>query len=80
MAEENPNVFQEEKVEEAAPTAEVVSKAQYDALVKQLQEVVAEANRRIALLENDKKVLKDALATQSKLIEKILGTDTKESK
>jgi len=71
MAKENPNV-EDVKVETAQAEEEVVSKAQFDALLKQAQETVAEANRRITVLENDKRILQDALATQKRLIDKIL--------
>ena len=81
MAKENtPNVAEEVKEAASAPQSEapaVVSKEQYDALLKQAQELVNEANRRIAALENDKKVLKDTLNVQNKLVEKLLAADNK---
>lgn len=70
---ENPNV-EDVKVEDAQSEEEqVVSKVQFDALLKQAQDAIAEANRRIVALEADKRVLQDALATQKRLVDKILG-------
>ena len=72
MAKENPNV-EDVKVENAQSEEEqVVPKAQFDALLKQAQDAVAEANRRIAALESDKRALQDALITQKRLVDKIL--------
>lgn len=69
---ENPNV-EDVKVENAQSEEEqVVSKVQFDALLKQAQDAIAEANRRIVALEADKRVLQDALATQKRLVDKIL--------
>lgn len=69
---ENPNV-EDVKVEDAQSEEEqVVSKVQFDALLKQAQDAIAEANRRIVALEADKRVLQDALATQKRLVDKIL--------
>ena len=65
MAKENPNVEAADVSKEQPKTVPV---EQYDALVKQLQDVVAEANRRITALDNDNKLLRDTLAAQNKLI------------
>ena len=51
---------------------EVVAKSQYDTLLAQAQNIINEANARIAALENDKKVLQDTLNVQNKLVEKLL--------
>ena len=74
MAKENPNI-ELEVAEEAS--SEVVSKAQYDALAKQFQDVVTEANRRLSLLEADKKTLTAALASINKLVDKLTASDEK---
>ncbi len=74
MAKENPNI-ELEAAEDAS--SEVVSKAQYDALAKQFQDVVTEANRRISLLEADKKTLTAALASINKLVDKLTATEDK---
>ena len=67
MAEEKVNATENK---EAAP--EVIAKSQYDALLAQAQSIINEANARIAVLENDKKVLQDTLNVQNKLVEKLL--------
>lgn len=61
--------------EAAAP--EVVTKAQYDAVVKQVQVITAEANHRISSLENDKKTLTAAINTINKLVEKLFASENK---
>lgn len=69
MAKENPNVEAPVAGQDAAAEApKTVPVEQYDALVRQIQDVVAEANRRISALEADNKLLKDTLAAQNKLI------------
>lgn len=72
MAKDNPTTNtkteQPVKAEERPAAPEVVSKAQYDAVVKQLQDLAAEANRRITLAEHDKKVAQDALQAICKLL------------
>ena len=60
-----------------AVAPEVVAKAQYDAVVKQVQVITAEANRRISSLENDKKTLTAAINTINKLVEKLFASENK---
>lgn len=72
MAKENPNVEAAAADASQNPAEEVVPKVQYDALAKQFQDVVAEANRRLAILEADKKLLSSTLEAQNQLIKKFL--------
>lgn len=74
MPKENSNP---EAVNGEAAAPEVVTKAQYDAVVKQVQELAAEANRRLSILENDKKTLTAAINTINKLVDKLLTPEDK---
>lgn len=80
----NKNTKAETPVEEApvledaqGEAKEVVSREQYDALLKQAQDLAAEANRRLALLEDDKKLLQETLRVQNKLVERFLAEEKK---
>jgi len=77
MAKENPEVA-EAPVAEAPKQAEApktVPIEQYDELVRQFQGVVNEANSRLAALEKENSLLKDTLAVQNKLVDKLLKAD-----
>jgi len=74
MPKENSN---HEAANSEAATPEVVAKAQYDAVVKQVQELATEANRRLSILEGDKKTLTAALNTINKLVDKLLTPEDK---
>jgi len=74
MAKENPeNTAPVEANNAEAP--KTVPVEQYDNLVRQYQNLIAEANARLSALENDKKVLQDTLNVQNKLVEKLLKAD-----
>jgi len=79
MAKENPNVEAPVAGQDAAAEApKTIPVEQYDALVKQVQDIVAEANRRISALEAENKLLKDTLSAQNKLI--LANNSTPEAK
>ena len=74
MAKEDPNVEAAGVVNDAANEApKTVPVEQYDALLRQFQETVNEANRRLAALESEKKLLQDTLATQNKLVDTLFN-------
>ena len=48
---------------------------QYDELVRQFQSVVNEANSRLSALEKENTLLKDTLATQNRLVDKLFKAE-----
>jgi len=73
MAKENPEVVADAQKQPEAP--KTVPVEQYDELLRQFQNVVNEANSRLSALEKENNLLKDTLATQNKLVEKLLKAD-----